>query len=67
MAQKQAHYLLIERKYGDQPSSWYPAWEAETACEAQEAHDTMPAFYGEVSRRILSGQPSGDCCELRPC
>ncbi len=67
MMLKWAHYLMIERKYGDQPSSWYPAWEAATFDEAQDAHDTMPAMYGEVSRVIVSGPASGDCCEMRPC
>lgn len=64
---KQAFYVMVERKYGDQESSWYPLWEAESRAEAQDAHDSMPAMYGEVSRTIVAGPASGDCREHRPC
>lgn len=67
MSASQSHYVMIERKYGNQSSSWYPAWEATSDAEAQSALKSIPALYGEVSRCVIVGKPSGDCREHRPC
>ncbi|ELE6507155.1 hypothetical protein L4643_002432 [Pseudomonas aeruginosa] len=65
--QAQAFHLMIEVKYGDSPSYWHPAFEAETQEEANELIQNFPQAYGEISRRIVVGAPSMDCTELRPC
>lgn len=61
--------LYIERKYGDSPSSWYPAYSEMEIDEAEDAMKTWPAMYGEVSRKIVKEQPSIECSEtfLRSC
>ncbi|MEN1478954.1 hypothetical protein AAIH16_35790, partial [Pseudomonas aeruginosa] len=65
--QAQAFHLMIEVKYGDSPSYWHPAFEAETQEEANDLIQHFPQAYGEISRRIVVGAPSMDCTELRPC
>ncbi|WP_434039451.1 hypothetical protein ACIRTV_18470 [Pseudomonas aeruginosa] len=65
--QAQAFHLMIEVKYGDSPSYWHPAFEAETQEEANELIQHFPQAYGEISRRIVVDAPSMDCTELRPC
>lgn len=61
--------LYIERKYGDSPSSWYPAYSEMEIYEAEDAMKTFPEMYGEVSRKIVAEQPSIECSEafLRSC
>jgi hypothetical protein len=67
MPRRQAHYLMIERKYGSQPASWHPLWEGKSATAAQKALETMPAIYGEISRRVIKADASTDSYERRPC
>lgn len=55
--------LYIERKYGDSPSSWYPAYSEMEIDEAKDAMETWPEMYGEVSRKIVAEKPSDDCTE----
>lgn len=61
--------LYIERKYGDSPSSWHPAYSEMEKDEAEDALKTWPAMYGEVSRKIVAERPSFECSEtfLRSC
>ena len=61
--------LMIERKYGDQPSGWWPAYGDMSEEEANECLDSYPPVYGEVSRRIVPEGGQVECSErfLRSC
>lgn len=55
--------LAIERKYGDSPSSFWPAFGGMEKDEADEALKTYPAIYGEVSRVLIPEQKEVECTE----
>lgn len=61
--------LVIERKYGDSPSNWWPAFGGMEKGEAEDALKTYPAVYGEVSRQLVPEKPELRCSEafLRSC
>lgn len=55
--------LAIERKYGNSPSHFWPAFGGMDKDEAEEALKTYPPIYGEVSRAIVAEQHEPDCSE----
>lgn len=55
--------LLIERKYGNSPSHWWPAFGGMDKDEAEDALKTYPSIYGEVSRQLTKEQPDPECSE----
>lgn len=61
--------LAIERKYGDSPSHWWPAFGGMEKEEADDAMKSYPAIYGEVSRALIAEKKEVECSEsfLRRC
>lgn len=61
--------LAIERKYGDSPSHWWPAFGGMGKDEADVALKTYPTIYGEVSRQLVKEQAEPRCSEafLQSC
>jgi hypothetical protein len=65
--QKVAFYMMVKLQFGNQPAYWYPAWEAETLDDAEDALVNMDKRYGEIERKVIRDVASGDCRECRPC
>jgi hypothetical protein len=65
---KQSHYVMAKLHYpATGVIAWHPAYEAESASDAEEFKAARAPMPYEVDCVIVPGAPSGDCRELRPC